>query len=56
MLLPFLGEDGNRVLFFFYRHVHGGAIATVLDSAMGSCVIFFGYRSFTANLNVDFIR
>ncbi|CAB4031559.1 Hypothetical predicted protein [Paramuricea clavata] len=36
--------------------VHGGAIATILDVAMGNCAIYSGYRSITANLNVYYKR
>jgi acyl-coenzyme A thioesterase PaaI-like protein len=41
------------LIFFTCRHVHGGAIATILDSVMGNCT---GYASFTVNLNVQYKR
>jgi acyl-coenzyme A thioesterase PaaI-like protein len=44
------------MFFLFYRHVHGGAIATILDSVMGICAIYSGYKSQTANLTVDYKR
>lgn len=35
-------------------HAHGGAVATVLDDALGSVPMLLGRPSVTANLNVDY--
>ena len=37
-------------------HVHGGAIATVLDSVTGACLSYLDSKALTAYLNVDFER
>jgi acyl-coenzyme A thioesterase PaaI-like protein len=36
--------------------VHGGAVAFVLDEAMGACAWLGGYPSVAANLSVDFVE
>lgn len=35
-------------------HVHGGAVASVLDEAMGAAAWFSGYPSVAARLEVDY--
>jgi acyl-coenzyme A thioesterase PaaI-like protein len=58
-----LHTDGDRVVgsATFDEHqegapgfVHGGAVATVLDDALGTIPIMLGQPSVTANLNVDY--
>ena len=41
-------------MLFFFRAVHGGAIATIFDSAGGVLAYQLGYRCVTVNLNVNF--
>ncbi len=36
-------------------HAHGGAVAAILDEAMGAAVWLGGHQSVAANLNVDFV-
>jgi acyl-coenzyme A thioesterase PaaI-like protein len=36
--------------------VHGGAIATIIDGAMGTLTWVSGYKAVTVNLNVDYRR
>ncbi len=38
------------------NHVHGGAVAAVLDEAMGAAVWKAGHQVLAANLNVDYRR
>lgn len=37
------------------NHVHGGALATVLDEAMGAVVVYAGRLSLTLTLNYTFL-
>ena len=41
---------------FLLRHVHGGAIASVLDVIMGNCAFYSGYNVVTANLSINYKR
>ena len=41
---------------WFFSHVHGGAVATILDSIMGVLSNVAIAPSVTANLNVDYVR
>lgn len=45
--------------FFFSvvtRFLHGGAIATMMDSTLGVCALTAGGVAMTANLNINFRR
>lgn len=47
---------GLLLIFSIGSHVHGGAIATILDAAIGNCIFYCGYGTVTANLSVDYRR
>jgi hypothetical protein len=34
-------------------HVHGGAVTTLIDEAMGACVWYRGFRVVAVNLNIN---
>ncbi|MDP1570301.1 MAG: PaaI family thioesterase [Vicinamibacterales bacterium] len=38
------------------RHAHGGAVAAVLDEAMGACCWAAGHQAVAARLGVDFLE